>query len=113
MEDTLRVVRYFSKIEYIEDLLKNKRLYAARPSTFNDPFDSFIRSRLDIIGKNIGILKTYGDLTDFCKSHPYSNEVQMLMACCPRITSIERSQQIDSHIPSNALQKSNSSPETV
>ncbi len=57
MEDTLRVVRYFSKIEYIEDLLRDKRLYAARPSTFNDPFDSFIRSRLDIIGKTLEFLR--------------------------------------------------------
>lgn len=114
MKDTLRVVRYFSKIEYIEDLLKNKRLYAARPSTFNDPFDSFIRSPSDILEKDdIGIIKTYGDLTDFCKSHSHLNEVQMLKACCPRITSIERSQQIDSHILSKALRESNISPETV
>lgn len=113
MEDTLRVVRYFSKIEYIEDLLKNKRLYAARPSTFNDPFDSFIRSLLSVLEKDIGILKTYGDLMDFCKSHSYLDEVQMLMECYPTIGLTERSRQIDSNILLNALRKSNISPETV
>lgn len=46
MEDrSLLLYKYRStnKIEYIEDILKNKRLYAALLEDLNDPMDGFLR----------------------------------------------------------------------